>query len=173
MALRTEVQNWRWAGVPFYLQAPASGWTNSRPRSWWSSIRTRCSHAEGVTTANRLRHPGPARRGMRPHPDRQGPGPGGIRLRPVSLDLSYATAFEQQTLPDAYERLLMDVIQGNATLFMRRDEVEAAWAGTEPILQRWAVPARAPEALRCRHRTDPPRHRSLERDGRSWQEPDQ
>ena len=66
---------------------------------------------------------------MRLHLTAKEPGPGGIRLRPVSLDLSYATAFEQR-LPDAYERLLMDVIKGNPTLFMRRDEVEAAWRGS-------------------------------------------
>ena len=75
--------------------------------------------------------------GMKLHMTAKEPGPGGIRLRPVSLDLSYAKTFQRRS-PDAYERLLMDVVRGNPTLFMRRDEVEAAWAWVEPILERWA-----------------------------------
>ena len=79
------------------------------------------------------------------------PGPGGIRLRPVSLDLNYTEAFQRRS-PDAYERLLMDVVRGNPTLFMRRDEVEAAWTWVEPILHRLAeVPTRRPAPLPRRH----------------------
>ncbi|KAF1854316.1 hypothetical protein Lal_00013865 [Lupinus albus] len=64
------------------------------------------------------------------------PGPGGMRLRNVSLDMSFADAFGVRN-PDAYERLLMDVIRSNQTLFMRRDEVEAAWKWVDPILKGW------------------------------------
>ncbi len=95
-------------------------------------------HSEGVHEANRLHIHLQPDEGMRMHMTAKEPGPGGIRLRPVSLDLSYATTFDQR-LPDAYERLLMDVIRGNPTLFMRRDEVEAAWTWVEPILHRWAA----------------------------------
>ena len=56
-----------------------------------------------------------------------------MRLRQAPLDISFADAFKVR-YPDAYERLLMDVVRGNATLFMRRDEVEAAWRWVEPIL---------------------------------------
>ena len=174
VALRTEVQNWRWAGVPFYLR------TGKRMDRRASEIvvvfkappHPMFPHAEGVTTANRLHIQVQPDEGMRLHLTAKEPGPGGIRLRPVSLDLSYATAFEQR-LPDAYERLLMDVIKGNATLFMRRDEVEAAWAWTEPILQRWAASPERPK--RYAAGTDGPTSATLllERDGRSWQEPDQ
>ena len=59
------------------------------------------------------------------------PGPGGMRLRQVALDMSFAEPSTAQ--PDAYERLLLDVIRGNQTLFMRRDEVEAAWQWIDPI----------------------------------------
>ena len=59
------------------------------------------------------------------------PGPGGMRLSHVPLDMSFAEAFDVRK-PDAYERLLMDVVRGNQTLFMRRDEVEAAWALDRP-----------------------------------------
>ena len=64
------------------------------------------------------------------------PGPGGLRLRCVPLDMSFAEAFGVR-YPDAYERLLMDVVRGNQTLFMRRDEVEAAWKWIDPILAAW------------------------------------
>ena len=91
---------------------------------------------------------------MRLHLTAKEPGPGGIRLKPVSLDLNYAQAFGRHS-PDAYERLLMDVVRGNPTLFMRRDEVEAAWSWAEPILERWRRPPDRPEALPGRH--DPAR----------------
>ena len=64
------------------------------------------------------------------------PGPGGYRFKPFSLELDYADHFEDR-FPDAYERLLMDVIRGNQTLFMRRDEVKASWEWIDTILQFW------------------------------------
>jgi glucose-6-phosphate 1-dehydrogenase len=174
VALRTEVQNWRWAGVPFYLR------TGKRMDRRASEIvvvfkappHHMFPHSEGVTEPNRLHIQVQPDEGMRLHLTAKEPGPGGIRLRPVSLDLSYATAFEQR-LPDAYERLLMDVIKGNPTLFMRRDEVEAAWTWVEPILTRWATSPDQP--LRYPAGTSGPFAATtlLERDGRSWQESDQ
>ena len=99
--------------------------------------------SEGSNEPNRLVIQLQPDEGMKLHMTAKEPGPGGIRLRPVSLDLSYAETFEQRS-PDAYERLLMDVVRGNPTLFMRRDEVEAAWTWVEPILERWARPGHAP-----------------------------
>ena len=64
------------------------------------------------------------------------PGPGGFDLRPVSLDLSFAETFGIR-YPDAYERLLMEVLRGNPALFMRRDEVEAAWDWIDGIIDGW------------------------------------
>ena len=64
------------------------------------------------------------------------PGPGGMRLRYLPLDMSFSKVFGV-AVPDAYERLLMDVVRGNQTLFMRRDEVEAAWDWVDPILDGW------------------------------------
>ena len=174
VALRTEVQNWRWAGVPFYLR------TGKRMDRRASEIvvvfkappHHMFPHSEGTTEPNRLHIQVQPDEGMRLHLTAKEPGPGGIRLRPVSLDLSYATAFEQR-LPDAYERLLMDVIKGNPTLFMRRDEVEAAWTWVEPILTRWATSPDQP--VRYPAGTSGPIAAAtlLERDGRSWQESDQ
>ncbi len=174
VALKAEVQNWRWAGVPFYLR---TGKRMDRRVSEIVVVFKEPPHAmfpgaEGGATANRLHICVQPDEGMRLHLTAKEPGPGGIRLRPVSLDLSYATTFDQRS-PEAYERLLMDVVRGNPTLFMRRDEVEAAWSWVAPILDRWV------------ESPDPPRRYPagtpgpfaaaalLERDGRSWQETDQ
>src|SRR3954466_9449 len=98
VALRTEVQNWRWAGVPFYLR------TGKRMDRRASEIvvvfkeppHAMFPHSEGVTEPNRLHIQVQPDEGMRLHMTAKEPGPGGIRLRPVSLNLSYATAFEQR-----------------------------------------------------------------------------
>jgi glucose-6-phosphate 1-dehydrogenase len=174
VALRTEVQNWRWAGVPFYLR---TGKRMDRRASEIVVVFKRPPHpmfpgADGVTTPNRLHIQVQPDEGMRLHLTAKEPGPGGIRLRPVSLDLSYAAAFEQR-LPDAYERLLMDVIRGNATLFMRRDEVEAAWTWAEPILRRWESTSTRPKRYPAGTAGPTAAATLLERDGRAWQEPDQ
>ena len=78
------------------------------------------------------------------------PGPGGMRLAPTALDISFEKAFGLR-YPDAYERLLMDMVRGNPTLFMRRDEVEAAWTWVEPILEAWAARGDTAAALCRRH----------------------
>ena len=139
VAIKAEVQNWRWAGVPFYLR------TGKRMDRRVSEIVIQFKDvphpmfpgSEGASEPNRLVIQLQPDEGMKLHLTAKEPGPGGIRLRPVSLDLSYAQTF-QRSSPDAYERLLMDVVRGNPTLFMRRDEVEAAWTWVEPILERWA-----------------------------------
>jgi len=173
VAMRTEVQNWRWAGVPFYLR------TGKRMDRRASEIvvvfkeppHAMFPHSEGGTEPNRLHIQVQPDEGMRLHLTAKEPGPGGIRLRPVSLDLSYATTFDQRC-PDAYERLLMDVIRGNPTLFMRRDEVEAAWTWVEPILTRWAVSPDRPKKYPAGTSGPTAAATLLERDGRSWQESD-
>ena len=95
------------------------------------------------------------------------PGPGGIRLRPVSLDLAFADQFGGRA-PDAYERLLMDVVRGNPTLFMRRDEVEAAWAWTESILAGWQAPGAALHQYPAGTAGPAAGTALIERDGRRW-----
>jgi glucose-6-phosphate 1-dehydrogenase len=173
VALKTEVQNWRWAGVPFYLR------TGKRMPERVSEIvvvfkeppHAMFPHSEGPTEPNRLHIRVQPDEGMRLHMTAKEPGPGGIRLRPVSLDLSYATAFGGRS-PDAYERLLMDVVRGNTTLFMRRDEVEAAWTWVAPILERWSQPSHRPRKYPAGTHGPVAAVTLLERDGRSWQETD-
>ena len=174
VALKAEVQNWRWAGVPFYLR---TGKRMDRRVSEIVVVFKEPPHAmfpgaEGGASANRLYICVQPDEGMRLHLTAKEPGPGGIRLRPVSLDLSYATTFDQRS-PEAYERLLMDVVRGNPTLFMRRDEVEAAWSWVAPILDRWAESPDAPRRYPAGTPGPFAAAALLERDGRSWQETDQ
>ena len=138
VALKAEVENWRWAGVPFYLR------TGKRMAARMSEIvinfrpipHSIFGEAAGKTVSNKLV--------LRLQPDEsvkqwimiKDPGPGGMRLKHVPLDMSFAENFDERS-PDAYERLLLDVIRGNQTLFMRRDEVEEAWRWIDPILQAW------------------------------------
>jgi glucose-6-phosphate 1-dehydrogenase len=171
VALRAEVQNWRWSGVPFYLR---TGKRLDRQESTIEVVFKEPPHAmfpdsEGVTTPNRLTIRMQPDEGMQLHLTAKHPGPGGIRLHPASLDLSWAEAFDERS-PEPYERLLRDVMRGVPTLFMRRDEVEAAWGWVEPILARWHEAGVEP--VRYHPGTEGPAaaERLLARDGRTWQE---
>ena len=95
------------------------------------------------------------------------PGPGGMRLRQVPLDMSFADAFKVRN-PDAYERLIMDVIRGNQTLFMRRDEVDAAWAWIDPILEAWSAVKQQPKGYTSGTWGPSAAIALIERDGRTW-----
>jgi glucose-6-phosphate 1-dehydrogenase len=97
------------------------------------------------------------------------PGPGGMRLRQVPLDMSFAEAFKVRN-PDAYERLIMDVIRGNQTLFMRRDEVDAAWAWIDPIQAAWAASKETPKGYTAGTWGPSASIALVERDGRTWAE---
>jgi len=95
------------------------------------------------------------------------PGPGGMRLRMAPLDIRFADAFKVR-YPDAYERLLMDVVRGNATLFMRRDEVEAAWRWVEPIIEAWGQTVEPPKPYLAGSWGPTAAIALIERDGRTW-----
>ena len=138
VAIKAEVENWRWAGVPFYLR------TGKRMKERASEIviqfkavpHTLFPGMEGEARPNRLV--------LRLQPDEgitlelvaKEPDLRATRFQSVPLNLSFREAFRGRP-PSAYERLLMDVLEGNPTLFMRRDEVAAAWAWIEPILVGW------------------------------------
>ena len=152
VAIKAEVENWRWAGVPFYFR------TGKRLASRASEIviqfrnipHSIFDHAEGAPRPNRLI--------IRIQPDEgvklfmmiKDPGPGGMRLREVPLNLSFAATFSERT-PEAYERLLLDVIRGSQTLFMRRDELEAAWGWIDPIRDGLELLERCAAGLCSRH----------------------
>jgi glucose-6-phosphate 1-dehydrogenase len=171
VVLKAEVQNWRWAGVPFYLR------TGKRMVVRQSEIvihfkavpHSIFGASSGQLTANRLV--------VRLQPDEavrfflmtKDPGPGGMRLRNVPLNLAFADAFNVR-YPDAYERLLMDVVRGNATLFMRRDEVEAAWHWIEPILAAWEARGETPKPYTAGSWGPSAAIALIERDNRNWHE---
>jgi len=95
------------------------------------------------------------------------PGPGGFDLRPVSLDLSFEETFGIR-YPDAYERLLMEVLRGNPALFMRRDEVEAAWHFIDSIIEGWDSTRHKVESYVAGSWGPAGSSSLLDRDGRSW-----
>ncbi|MGX9787934.1 glucose-6-phosphate dehydrogenase [Mycobacterium sp. MMS18-G62] len=171
VALKAEINNWRWAGVPFYLR------TGKRMAQRYSEIVVQFKPvplqmfpgSEGTSEPNRLVISLQPNEELRLEMTAKEPGPGGIRMRPVSLSLNYTQAFQRRS-PDAYERLLMDVVRGDPTLFMRRDEVEAAWAWAEPILRQWQNSRRVPRVYPAG--TDGPVDGAtlLEREGRRWHE---
>jgi glucose-6-phosphate 1-dehydrogenase len=171
VALKAEIANWRWAGVPFYLR------TGKRLPSRVSEIVATFrpipfsvfDENAGPIEANQLVILLQPDEGVKLWLMIKDPGPGGMRLHHVPLDMSFARAFNVRN-PDAYERLLMDVIRGNQTLFMRRDEVEAAWGWIDPILQAWAASPERPKPYTSGTWGPSAAIALIERDGRSWHE---
>ena len=173
VALKAHISNWRWAGTPFYLR------TGKRLRARTSEIAVVFKEApHSIFGAEAGRHRNILTIRLQPNEGIdldvtiKEPGPGGMRLIDVPLDMTFTEALgpDAEDVPDAYERLIMDVIRGNQTLFMRGDEVEAAWAWTDPIIAAWDAAGTEPlpydsgsagpeEALALMHR-----------DGRRWRE---
>ncbi len=168
VALKAEVHSWRWGKVPFYLRSGKrlpnkfSEIVVQFKETPWSIFPTRLS-------ANRLTIRLQPEEGIQLSIMSKDPGPDGMMLRPANIDISFEKAFATR-YPDAYERLLMDTVRGDPVLFMRRDEVEAAWTWVEPILQAWkdlpetlhhySAGSRGPEAAR----------RLIQADGHEWHE---
>jgi glucose-6-phosphate 1-dehydrogenase len=139
VALRLEVDNWRWAGVPIYLRTgkrlarkvteiavtlkpvphlafQAEGSVGVQPNQLILTVQPN----EGVSLSLGAKIPGTR-----------------MRIRPVNMEFLYGTAFLSQS-PEAYERLILDAMRGEATLFTRDDEVEAQWRICDPILEAWS-----------------------------------
>ncbi len=141
VAIKAHINNWRWAGVPFYLR------TGKRLQRRYCEIVVQFKelpHAifqdqTGPGSANRLVIQLQPEEGIRLHLLNKVPGlDENFPLETVSLNLSLSDAFTDRHVPDAYERLLFDVMRGNSTLFMRADLVEAAWAWIDDIVDGWA-----------------------------------
>jgi glucose-6-phosphate 1-dehydrogenase len=173
MALKTHISNWRWAGTPFYLR------TGKRMRARSSEIAVvfkETPHSIFGPDAGSHRNA----LVIRLQPDEgitldvtiKEPGPGGMRLVDVPLDMTFAEALgpDAETAPEAYERLIMDVIRGNQTLFMRGDEVEAAWSWTDPIIQGWEARNDVPKPYDSGSSGPEDALMLLHRDGRKWRE---
>ena len=143
VALKCYIDNWRWSGVPFYLRTgkrlsnraavisvffkdvPPILFNRNPARPLEPNVLSiRIQPNEGISLQIGSKMPGPQ-----------------VEVRPVTLDFGYSSVFAAGT-PEAYERLLLDVMLGDATLFMRRDEVEVAWSFISPILEAWRAPPR-------------------------------
>ncbi len=141
LALKLFIDNWRWAGVPFYIrsgkrlpkrvteiaivfrQPPLSLFpTTDGSRIEANVLSMTIQPDEGISLKFGSKVPGPQ---------------AALRIRPVEMDFRYGTSFGFAA-PDAYERLLLEAMLGDSTLFTRRDEVEAAWAFITPIIEGWA-----------------------------------
>jgi glucose-6-phosphate 1-dehydrogenase len=138
-AIRLKIDNWRWAGVPFYIRTGKAlarkvteivvtlkpvphlafqheGSLGVHPNQLILTVQPN----EGVSMSLVAKIPGSR-----------------MRVRPVQMEFLYGTSFLSQS-PEAYERLILDTMRGDATLFARNDEVEAAWAICDPILEAWS-----------------------------------
>jgi glucose-6-phosphate 1-dehydrogenase len=134
-------ENWRWAGVPFYIRtgkrlpkrvtdiaiqfntAPLAlfeGHGGASPKEWPNLLVLRIQPEEGISIRFCSKLPG-----------------AGMRLRPVTMDFNYGTSFGSRS-PSAYETLLLDALQGDATLYTRQDMVEASWRVVKPVMDAWS-----------------------------------
>jgi glucose-6-phosphate 1-dehydrogenase len=172
VAIKAEIANWRWANVPFYLR------TGKRLASRVSEIVIEFKPIPHSIFAGESAGPiFPNQLVIRLQPDEgvkqfimiKDPGPGGMRLRQIPLDMSFAQSFKGRS-PDAYERLIMDMIRGNQTLFMRRDEVEAAWKWIDPIQDAWASGQQEVQGYTAGTWGPSASIALIERDGRTWHE---
>jgi glucose-6-phosphate 1-dehydrogenase len=173
IALKLNLSSWRWKGTPFYLR------TGKRLRARASEIAVTFKEPphsifeqEEGWRANVLVIRLQPNEGINLKVMIKEPGPGGMRLTEVPLDMSFAEALgdEGADIPDAYERLIMDVIRGNQTLFMRGDEVEAAWAWTDPIIAEWEEREDAPKPYDAGSSGPEDALMLMHRDGRRWRE---
>ncbi|MEX2520210.1 MAG: glucose-6-phosphate dehydrogenase [Paracoccaceae bacterium] len=173
IALKTGVENWRWAGTPFYLRS------GKRLKDRHTEIAIRFKDAPhsifgdaaGVLKGNALIITLQPNEGIELRLNIKDPGPGGMRIISAPLDMSFGQgAGEEFRMPDAYERLLMDVIRGDQTLFMRGDEVEAAWAWIDPIIEACDAGRAAPADYAQGSDGPMESHILMHKDGRRWRE---
>jgi glucose-6-phosphate 1-dehydrogenase len=150
IALKVELDNWRWAGVPFYLRTgkrlpnktsevviyfkrqPHNLFKDSFPQLPPNKLTIRLQPDEGVEVTVMNKVPGLT-------------GTGSMDLQKSKLNLSFSETYNDERVVDAYEKLLLEVMLGNQALFVRRDEVEAAWKWVDGILAAWKNSNEPPE----------------------------
>ena len=174
VALRTEIANWRWAGVPFYIR------TGKRmsAREAHIEVNFRPTPHQIFHTplgqANKLVIHLQPKDGLELHlfatgQSKRGPGSAGQTLAPVHLDLDFDKRFGSERV-GAYERLLLDVLDGRLNLFVRSDEQEEAWRWVEPILQHWAADPLGPRPYGAGTWGPSASSAMIARDGFCWSE---
>ncbi|MGV8803767.1 MAG: glucose-6-phosphate dehydrogenase [Polaromonas sp.] len=175
VALRTEIANWRWAGVPFYIR------TGKRMAERDAHIEVNfrpTPHAifrspQGCNLGNRLVINLQPKDGLELHLQAQGADPlhrrGTPLLEPVQLDLDFDKRFGAERV-GAYERLLLDVIDGRLNLFVRSDEQEEAWRWIEPVLEHWRQEPSGPRPYAAGTWGPSAANTMIARDGYCWSE---
>jgi glucose-6-phosphate 1-dehydrogenase len=174
VGLRTHVDNWRWSGVPFYLRTgkrmprrcteiylqfravPHSIFARSGAQAQPNALVIHLQPEEHISLELMNKAPGLDR--------------GGLKLAQVTLNLDLDDAFEALRRRSAYERLYMDAIEGNGTLFVRRDEVEAAWQWVDDILAGWRSNGHSPKSYPAGTWGPSSAVTLTERYGHSWRE---
>ena len=138
MAARLFIESWRWSGVPFYIRA------GKRMPSTRTEVNIQFKGAPLTLFRGSNRRPEPNVLRLRIQPDAEisftvelkRPGTA-HDLLPVELDMLYGEVFKEARMRDAYERLVLDALHGDALLFMREDEIDAAWRVVDPLLAYW------------------------------------
>jgi glucose-6-phosphate 1-dehydrogenase len=170
-ALRLDIDNWRWAGVPFFLRA------GKRLTGRVTEIAVRFKQAPHIVFQGQQRNIAPNTLILRIQPNEgihlcfsaKEPGPG-LNIERVALEFHFADAFKQEP-PEAYERLILDALMGDATLFARSDSIDRSWSLITPILEAWQE-GRAPLAHYEAGSWGPPEADALPgAAGDTWQEP--
>lgn len=169
-AIKAEVSNWRWAGVPFYLR------TGKRMQDRLAEVvinfrgvpHPMLRAGSGESVHNRLVISLQPDEGLRLELMAKVPGEG-MNLQAISLDVALSETYKNRQW-DAYERLIMDVIRGRLTLFMRRDELDAAWQWVQPILNAWDQRGQPLKTYPAGTWGPTASSALLARDGHSWRE---
>ncbi|ACR68791.1 glucose-6-phosphate dehydrogenase [Edwardsiella ictaluri] len=173
IAIRVDIDNWRWAGVPFYLRTgkrlpskcsevviyfknpPLNLFSDSYQALPQNKLTIRLQPDEGVQIDILNKVPGLEHK---------------HRLQTTKLDLSFSDTFHQEHLADAYERLLLEAMRGIQALFVRRDEVEEAWKWVDSIMTAWADDNDAPKPYQAGTWGPVSSVALITRDGRCWNE---
>ncbi len=172
-AVRLEIDNWRWRNVPFYLRSGKS----LRSRYSEVAIQFKCPPhmlipipAGETVDCNKITLVLQPNEGIRINFQTKVPEVDGTRLQPRDLAFDYEEAFNERSLPEAYERLLLDAIQGEAALFMHSDEIEQAWRIMDPLIAA-TERAEAPQPESYAPGSAGPKcaDELLAREGRKWQ----
>lgn len=173
VALKAEIDNWRWSGVPFYIR------TGKRMPEKMSQIIIHFKPAPHYIFDPDQKHLANNKLIIRLQPDEgmalkiltkdQGLDRG-MRLRQGPLELTFSETFDTERIPDAYERLLWEVMRGNQYLFVRRDEVEHAWRWVDQIIRNWHDSGEPPKRYAAGTWGPVASIAMITRDGRSWYE---
>ena len=173
VAIRVDIDNWRWADVPFYLRT-GKGMATKR-----SEVVINFKRLPHNIFSDSYRNLPPNKLVIRLQPDEgveiemlnKVPGIGkGVQLQRTLLDLSFSEAFSEERIADAYERLILEVMHGNQALFVHRDEVERSWRWIDSIQDAWAGCNEPPKSYPAGSWGPVASVALLARDGREWEE---